>query len=185
MLSVCTATYKETIALEIFIISLFGNASNPKDIELIIYNDEKCLETERVLNSLSLEFPQIKHFAISKDERINEFKERIYFYKKENIFGQKIIDDMYKQIEKYKIDEIDNLWYPPGRLYNKATNKSKGDMLMILPSDYLCFFDATKIYELARESKSFVGYFDWIDLVSVEDFDIINELKSFKCHNDF
>jgi hypothetical protein len=186
MLSVCTTTYKETIALEIFIRSLFGNASNPKDIELIICNDEECLETEQVLNSLSLEFPKIKHFAISKYERINEFQEKIDFYKEENIFEKKIIDDMYEQIEKYKTGQIDNLWYPPGRIYNKVANKAKGSMLMILPSDYLCLFDATKIYKLARKSKSFVGYFDWIDLVSVEqDFDIVNEFKSFKHHNDF
>ena len=195
MLSVCTGIYRDAISLEIFVRSLFGNASNPKDIELIIYNDEGHIETEQVLNSLTLEFPQIKHFVITKNERIDFFMERIEFYKKENIFEKDIINDMYKQVEMYKADKTKNLWYSPGRVYNKAIHKATGDMLMILPSDYLIFFDATKIYELAKKLKPIVGHFDWIDFSSVDfdvliDFspvhsDVIKEFKKFNCHNDF
>lgn len=195
MLSVCTGTYREVRSLEIFVRSLFGNASNPRDIELIICNDEGYPETELLLNSLSLEFPQILHFTVDKNERIEEFKDKIDFYKKENIFEQDIIDDMYKQIDRYKVGDINNLWYSCGRVYNKAVRKATGDMMMILPSDYLIFFDATKIYELARGLKPFVGHFDWIDFSSVDfdilidfsspDHDIIKEFKTFNSHDNF
>lgn len=190
MLSICTTIYQDPTALEVFIRTLFGNASEPDLIELIIMNDGEDPETEKVLLELSKEFHQLKHFGVSKRKRIEFFKQKIRYYKERRIFDSEIIYDMHKQVKRYEKNKIKSLWFPAGRGYNASARRSKGDFLLFMPADFICFFDITAIYKEAKKSfgeeNVFVGYFDWVDFTSIApELEAVNAIPTLKGHSEF
>lgn len=176
MISVCSTTYRETKALEIFVRSLLLNASDPKEIEIIITNDEDNASTRETLGQLRKEFPQLSFFPYKKEERIRFFKKQIDFYQKNNIFAGEEIGDMYYILDGYESGRIDNLWYTCTHGYNEAVKRANGEYLVIMPSDYICFFDINKIVHAL--TPPFLRYFDWLDFSSdLKTIDCLGDLK--------
>lgn len=173
MVSVCSSVYRETEQLEIFVRSVLQQASDPENVEIIIINDEGYEPTTKVLQRLSREFPQLKYFIRTKKERCEFIRKQISFYENNQLFSDEIIDDMRWIVDGYEAGLINRLWFPPGELFNLAVSKSRGDVLMISPADYLCTFDISLLYERylgvkKLERKSFVGHFDWVDFSSLD-----------------
>lgn len=187
MLSICTSVYQETDSLEIFIRSVFGNASKPQEIEIIIANDEAYQPTSELLNRLSLEFPNLVYFNNPKESRVKFFKNRVKFYRRNEIFNSEELDDMTETIGRYERGELSSLWFPPGGLYNRAAKLSHGDTILLVPADYICFGDLTKLYEAYKAIPGdIIGHFDWVDTTSLDPMpDILGSLRKFKTKQEF
>jgi len=168
MISVCSTIYREPEALEVFVRSLLGNASDPNQVEIVIINDENNPEIRECLDRLSVEFKQLHFITRYKEERIEFFKERISFYEENCIFDSEVIKSMRKQIDKYGNGKINSIWYPAGYNFNTAVTASSGDVLMITPSDYLCTFDIVKMYQIISKEDNFAARFDWYDFTSLD-----------------
>jgi len=187
MLSICTAIYKETDSLEVFVRTVFGNASTPSEIEIIVANDGTDPATAEVLSRLSLEFPNLKHFSRTKNQRIKFLKNTISFYKRSEIFTSEEITDMEQRVEQYENGELESIWFPPGKLQNKAAKMARGDVFLFVPADYICFGDLTKIYEAYKNlSGDVIGHFDWLDTTSLDPMpDILNIVRELKTRDEF
>lgn len=180
MISICSTTYRETVALDIFVRTLIGNASDKNDLEVIIMNDEDYPETCKVLEDLSWEFPQLKYFPYTLHKRAEFFRKQVDFYKRENIFDDDEIRDMYRVLDEYEERKIDKLWFTCCHGYNLSAEQAKGDALILMPSDYIVFFNATDIYHKLKTyyPKGYLGYFDWINFAGLmPEMDTKAELK--------
>ena len=179
MFSFCSSIYRETVELDVFIRSLICNASDPNMLEIIITNDEGYTSTASILNRLQDEFPQVKSITISKEDRISFIKSCIDLYTKDSIFPEPDINIMIDTLSKYESGEIDRLWFPPARGYNLAAQASIGNILAIIPSDYVCFFDATEVYNRRNEILNEYGViacnFGWIRLSDIPDKLLYND----------
>lgn len=183
MISICSSVYKETDSLEIFVRSVFGNASKPDDVEMIIVNDESYEPTEETLIKLEEEFKQLRHIDFPKKNRIEFFKRVVDFYDSAKIFPPGTTDPMREQIALYESGELERIWYPSGGRYNYACREAKGDYMVICPSDYLFMCDVSMlerfINQIPGEHKEL--RFDWYDFTSLEPYpDILNILKTSK-----
>jgi len=187
MLSICTSSYRETDSLEIFIRTVFGNASDPSNVEIVIANDGNYLPTKELLTRLSLEFPNLKFFCRTKRKRIKWLSKIVDFYEKENIFTPEVIADMRERIAKYKIGELSSIWFPAGELFNKASQIATGDVLLFVPSDYICFADLSRVYDAFKQTPGdIVGHFEWLDTTSLDPMpDIIGIVRGMKTHQEF
>ena len=187
MLSICTSIYRETDSLEVFVRSVFGNASVPSEVEIVVANDEAYAPTTEVLNRLSLEFPNLKYFSRTKEQRIKFLKNTIKFYEREKIFTPEETLSMEVRVRQYEGRELDSIWFPPGKLFNKAVKMSCGDVLLFVPSDYICFGDLSKIYQAYKEVPGdVIGHFDWIDTTSLDPMpNVLEILRGLKTHGQF
>ena len=187
MLSICTSVYRETDSLEIFVRTVFGNASKPQEIEIIVANDENYKPTSELLNRLSLEFPNIIYYNRSKENRVKFLRNRVNFYRREHIFNPEETDNMNETINRYEGNDLDSLWFPPGVLYNKSASLAHGDVLSLVPADYICFGDLTKIYEAYRALPGdVIGHFDWLDTTSLDPMpDVPKITLGLKNHEEF
>jgi len=187
MLSICTSIYRETDSLEVFVRTVFGNASTPSEIEIIVANDETSPATADLLSRLALEFPNLRSFSRTKTQRIKFLRNRVEFYKRENIFSPEELTNMDERINQYESGELETLWFPPGVLYNKAAKMASGDVLLLVPADYICFGDLSKIYEAFKNIPGdIVGHFDWLDTTSLDPMpDILNIVRKTKPKDEF
>lgn len=187
MLSICTSVYQETDSLEIFVRTVFGNASKPAEIEIIVANDGAYPATAEVLNRLSLEFPGLIYYSRTKEQRISFLRNRVEFYRREYIFTPEEIEDMEAIISKYESGELEGLWFPPGKMYNKSAKMAHGDVLLLVPADYICFGDLTKIYESYKSIPGdIIGHFDWLDTTSLDPMpDILGTSRQLKTRQEF
>ena len=187
MLSICTSIYRETDSLEVFVRTVFGNASNPSEIEIVVANDETHPETAEVLSRLSLEFPNLIHFSRTKRERVKFLRNIVNFYRRNEIFTSEELQDMEDRISQYESGELASLWFPPGKLFNKAAKIARGDVLLFVPADYICFADLTKIYEGYKKIPGdVVGHFDWLDTTSLDPMpDILSVVRDLKGRVEF
>lgn len=189
MLSVCSSTYRETESLEIFVRSVLGNASDPSRMEVVIVNDEGHGPTAELLEVLSEEFSQLEYLTITRPERAEFFRRTVAFYKETEVFPAKDIKEMEENLDRYEAGEVVKLWFNMAHNYNLAVAKSQGDVLMVLPADYFCFFDATEIYQKYLEAKaevgSFMGLLDWIGFGHFEPMpDVCGTLRELKTHEE-
>ncbi len=187
MLSICTSIYRETDSLEVFIRTVFGNASDPSQIEIVVANDESYPPTTDLLSRLSLEYPNLKHFGRSKIERVQFLRKMVNLYRGEKVFDEGELQDMEDRISKYESGELDSIWFPPGKLFNRAASMSSGDVLLFVPADYICFADLSKLYQAFKETPGdIVGHFDWLDTTSLDPMpDVLNVVRGLKTKNEF
>lgn len=189
MISICTSIYRETDNLEIFVRSLFGNATSPEMIDLIVVNDENYPSTTAKLNELKKEFPQIKIVPHTREERVKFIKNMIDYYKKEKIFDKKYIKEMRKTLRDYKSGKQDRLWLSMVPKYNMAAKEAKSDILVFMPADYLVFFDMSSFYMkcslILEDKKICYGHFDWVDLSALDPTEILSNLRKCKTTDEF
>lgn len=187
MLSICTAIYRETDSLEVFVRTVFGNASNPSEIEIIVANDEGYEPTKELLGRLSLEYPNLIYFSRTKQDRVKFLRKAVAFYRRNEIFTTEELQNMEDRILQYENGELESLWFPPGKLQNKASKMAHGDVLLFVPADYICFGDLTRIYEAYKKLPGdVVAHFDWLDTTSLDPMpDILNIVRSIKTRADF
>lgn len=187
MLSICTSIYKETNSFEIFVRSVFGNASDPSEIEIVVANDEGSPEITKLMETLKLEYPNLKHFTRTKRDRIKFLKDTVKFYRDNKIFNEDELSDMDSRIADYQNGKLDSIWFPAGKLFNQAASMASGDVLLFVPADYLCFGDLSQIYKLYKDLPGdVVGYFEWIDTTSLDPMpDVLETLKKTKTHSQF
>jgi len=189
MLSVCSSIYRETESLEIFVRSVLGNASDPSQVEVVIVNDEGYGPTTEVLAVLAGEFPQLKYLTITRPERAEFFRRTVAFYKEAGVFPVEDVAEFEGTLDRYEAGELVKLWFSMAHNYNLAVAQSQGDVLMVLPSDYFCFFDATEIYRKYLEAKagtgSFMGLLDWVAFGSLVPLpDVCGILREPKTHGE-
>ena len=187
MLSICTSIFREIGSLEVFVRTVFGNASTPSEIEIIVANDGADPATAEVLDRLGLEFPNLIHFSRTKDQRIKFLRNTVDFYRRNEIFTSEELQDMDNRILQYENGELESIWFPPGKLYNKAVKMAHGDVLLLVPADYICFGDLSKIYEAYKSIPGdIIGHFDWLDTTSLDPMpDILSTVRSVKTGDQF
>jgi glycosyltransferase involved in cell wall biosynthesis len=173
MISICTTIWKQEDSLETFVRSLVGMASD-KNFEIVVVDDEESCK-DKILE-LQKEFPQIVRVPHTKKDKVKFARKLVRFYKKIGIFGD-YINGMNQTISDYSKGKV-NLWLPMGHNFNLAASVAKGDTLVFMPADYLCFFDISKL-------EVEYGHFDWIDVSSVEPHPDMNILKSFTKQEQF
>ena len=154
MLSICGAIYANGNIVP-FVRSVLDQAKDPDQIEFSVVEDEagsdlmaKSFEEIRTLTK------NLKVFANTKEDRIAYFERCLGFYSREQVFPPRLIRHLRHRLERYALGEIPRIWFPPGRLYNRAVAESSGDVILNVPLDLLIHFDLSRIYEAFKEALS-------------------------------
>ncbi len=154
MLSICGSIYDNANIVK-FVRSVLDQAKDPDVIEFSVVEDEagsylmlKCFDEIRTLTK------NIKVFSVTKEDRIAYIRRCIDFYSRERIFPPRMILQFRDRLKRYADGSIPRIWFPPGRLYNKAVAESSGDVILNVPLDLLVHFDLSRIYAEFKEALS-------------------------------
>jgi hypothetical protein len=146
MLSICGSIYMNGNIVP-FVRSVLDGASDPDGIEFSVVEDEagselmaKTFEEVRALTR------NLKVLQVSKEDRVAYFRRCITFYERETIFAPERIAEFHARVDRYEDGDVPRIWFPPGRLYNRAVEASSGDVILNTPLDLLVHFDLSRIY---------------------------------------
>lgn len=154
MLSICGSIYANANFLP-FVRSVIDNAKEPDQIEFVAVEDEagselmaKCFDQVRTVTK------NLKVLQETKEARIAHFNKVIAFYERESIFKPEKIAELRSRLALYISGKIPRIWFPPGRLYNRAVEASSGDVILNTPLDLLVHFDLSRIYTQFKKELS-------------------------------
>jgi hypothetical protein len=135
------------------------------DFEIVISHDDRAEDGSReAFRRLSEEFSNVVVVESTNDDAIHYIENVLDHYDRRSIFTDEIRAGLRSNFQKYKSGELfprngSILWLTPGRLYNKAVEASKGDIIVVTAGDFMYMMPLRELEGYVARSQSRDGHY--------------------------